>query len=203
MSDVQPTRLSDKLSGSIAKLYKIGGLGLVFIFIGVLTMIFAFIYPKSTFSIPLFVIGSLLVTTSFVLFVLIRLKALLPAKRTLLDNKETIDEIQDLAITLTKLTYNTQSYCFKNIDKIKGTVDSVIPIVKPFLGEKAQKVVLKIEDVSSGIVEYSEAIERVIADTKEALEKGDFKILSKYRNQVDDINKKLQLALKKTVVFIN
>ena len=198
MSDVQPTRLSDKLSGSIAKLYKIGGLGLVFIFIGVLIMIVAFLFPKENpFSIPLFVIGSLLVMASFVLFVLIRLKALLPAKRTLLDNKETIDEIQDLAITLTKLTYNTQSYCFKNIDKIKGTVDSVIPIVKPFLGEKAQKVVLKIEDVSSGIVEYSEAIERVIEDTKEALEKGDFKILSKYRNQVDDINKKLQLALKK------
>jgi hypothetical protein len=193
---MEPTKMSDKLADSLAKLYKIGGLGLVFIFIGVLTMIFAFFYPSNSLATPMFLIGSILIVISFLLFIIVQYNGPIKTKKVLKDNKETLDSLQDLSIKLTKLTYYAQSYCFKNIEKITSVVDSFSPLVKPFLGEKGQKIAIEIGTISKGIVEYSDATEKIVMDIKNALEKGDFKILKKYSDEINNLNNKFSLALK-------
>jgi hypothetical protein len=197
MNGIDSNKITDKLANSLTKLYKVGGLALVFIFIGILTMIFAFINPsKSSFATPMFIIGSGLIIASFFLFIIVQYHGPIKTRKLLRDNKETLDSLQNLSIELTKLIFNTQSYCYKNIEKIASAIDSLSPIVKPFLGENGLKIASKIEIISKGIVEYSDATEKVVMDIKNALENGDFKILEKYRNEINNLNSKLKLALK-------
>ncbi len=191
------TKISEQLTKSIERLYKVGGLGLVFIFIATLAMIFSFFNPNSDLSRPMFIIGSILLISSFVLFILVQYNGPIKTRRLLKENEQLLDEIQELSLNLTKLTYNTQAYCFKNVGKIKVIVDSVVPLVKPFIGDKGRVMVTKIEDISAGIVEFSLSSEKVILDIKKALEDGDFKILKSYKEQLTELNSRFQTALKK------
>jgi hypothetical protein len=199
MNNTEMTKFSSKFADSISKLYKIGGLGLVFIFIGTLTMIIGFLFPTRSFSIPMFALGGLLLIVSFVLFIIIQYNGPIKTRRLLKENEELLDSIQELSLRLIKLTYNLQSYCFKNIEKITTVIDSISPLVKPFLGDKAQKVVVKMESISKGIVEYSEETEKIISEVQTAIENGDFKKLKHYSDEITNLNDKIKTAIKENI----
>jgi hypothetical protein len=192
-----PIRFSDKLTESISKLYKIGGLGLVFIFLGFLSVLFSFFYPEGKLSLPLFVIGGILLVFSFLIFIIVQYKIPIKARGSLTKNKGIVDGVQDISIALTKLTYNTQAFCFKHIKEIQDIFKQLTPLVKPFLGEKGNSFVFKIESASGNIVEYAKSIEQMILEIQEALEKGDFSKFENYKIELEKLNTDIQKALKK------
>ncbi len=197
MAEIAPVKISDKLTDSITRLYKVGGLGLVFIFLGFLSMLLSFMDDNGRFSLPLFIIGSILLSISFLIFIVVQYRVPVKAQKTLAKHKDTIDKIQDISIALTKLTYNIQSYSFKHIEEIEETVNNLSPLIKPFIGEKGRIVVSKIENISQKIVEYADSTEKIILDIKEALEKGDLSKFEEYKLKLDELNTNIQNALKK------
>lgn len=197
MSEQDPVRFSEKIADSIAKLYKIGGFGLVFIFVAFIAMGIAFFYPEGDLSRWSFILGAIMMFASFVMFTIVQIKGLRPARNGINMNKETIDEVQDLSISLIDLTSKTQSYCFKHLEKIQFTIDKVLPVVKMIPGQKAKNFAIEVEDVSEGIVEYSEAIKKTIEEIKDALENGDFETVAVYTQKVRGLNEKLNEALKR------
>lgn len=189
------TKISKTFADNVDKLYKTGGLALVFVFIGLLLTIFSFIYTASKYSLPMFVIGSLLTLTSFILFSITQYMGPIKARKTLKESMETMDTLQELSIDLVNLTSNIQSYCFKNLNYIQATVNTALPLVKPFLGVKGQEIAIKIKNVSAGIVDIISKSEKVIRDIKKALKKNDFKVLKQYESDITDLNKQIKKAL--------
>jgi hypothetical protein len=181
---------------ALDRLYKTGGLALVFVFIGLLLTIYGFIFPQGRFSLPTFILGALLILTSFVLFSVVHYKGPIKTRKTLKMNAETLDTLQEISINLVGFTKDIQAYCFKNLDKISGTVNAALPIIKPFLGQKGQDIALKMENITTGIVDISTKTEKIILDIEKALKEGDFKVLKAYDKDIVSLNGVMKNALK-------
>ena len=190
------TKISEALSKPINDLFKTGGLGLVFIFIGLLLSIYSFIYSDSIFAPIMFSIGSFLILTSFVLFLVTQIKGPIRTQKTIEKSAETLDTLQEICIHLIYFTKDLRTYCFKNLDNISASVNASLPLIKPLLGKHGQKIALQIENISSGIVEISSNTEQVLQDLEKALKKSDFRVLKKYEKDIRYLNEQMKLALK-------
>ncbi len=198
MNNTEPyTKISDSIAISIEKIYRAGGLALVFVFIGLLLTVFSSIFKPSEYSLPIFIIGSILILTSFILFSITHYQGPIKSRRALKQSKETLDSLQEISLELVGFTSNVQSYCFKNLDNIQHTVDAALPLIKPFLGTKGKDITLKIENITSGIVDFSSKTEQVIRDIEKALKDNNFKILKEYESDITELNEQLKNALKK------
>ena len=107
-----------------------------------------------------------------------------------------MDSLQEISINLIGFTSELQAYCFKNLDQIKATVNSALPIIKPLLGSKGKDIALKIENISSGIVDISSKSEQVIRDIEKALKDNDYKVLKSYEKDLAQLNEQMKKALR-------
>lgn len=190
-------KFSDVLTASIEKLYRVGGLTLVFTFVGVILMVIGN-FSISGFAVWVFGVGALLTIACLCLFVYFQIQAPMKAKRTLKENKETMDTIQEIAIELTRATSQLQSLTFKHIKQVDKILDSAIPLLSVIPPLKAKLDALGISDTrdaSKIIVETSSSAEAIIHDVEEALVKADAKRLKKYSEELKQITQVLRDAL--------
>lgn len=190
------TKISETLASPIEKLFKAGGLALVFIFVGLLFSVYAFIYQQGKLAIPIFIVGSVLILISFVLFIITQYQGPIKTRKALKKSAETLDTLQETSIELVRLTSLAQSYSYKHIDKIKKTVDAALPLIKPFLGERGKGFVFEIEKLNAGIVDFSSKAEEVIRNVEKALVDSDFSVLKKYETDITGLNEQMKNALK-------
>ena len=83
-------KLSDMIANPLIKVYKAGELGLVFIFVGLLLIIFAQIRHESKYSLETFIMGIVLISCSFILFLYLQIKNLLTKASNIDKGKEVI-----------------------------------------------------------------------------------------------------------------
>jgi hypothetical protein len=190
-------RISDKLAEPISKLNRIVGIGLISIIIGFIFIFISYISYSSKFSVPIFIIGCILILCSSLIFLFIRVVVLSKAKRTLKENKVIIDDFQEISIELTRLTYYTQAYCYNKVDKIRNIADSFLILVKPFLGEKGNKLAAKVENISSETAVFESSTKQLVSDLMNSLENGDFEPMEKHKGKIISLSNKLKLELKK------
>jgi hypothetical protein len=188
-------KASKALSEPIEKLFKAGGLALVFVFIGLILTIYGFSFPQGRYSLPTFILGVLLIVASFILFSIVHYKGPMKTRKTLKQSAETLDTLQEISLNLIGFAKDLQAYSFKNLDKITNTVNASLPLIKPFLGQKGQDMTLKIGNISTGIVDISSKTEKIIRDVEKALKENDFIVLKAYEQDIKNLNELLKNAL--------
>lgn len=189
MNGSEVTRLSDSLTNSFTRLYRIGGLALVFVFIGTLTMLTGHLFPGALPG-PIFAIGALVTIVCLVFFLYTQVQGPLRAVKAIRDNEETIDALQDVSLELTRFAWAIQSFTFKHVQKINKAVQIIYPLVVdvPIIGPRVKELGLEdVRSVSELIVETTTGSEAVIRDVESALINSDFRVLKKYSKDIKSL----------------
>jgi len=175
----------------MVNLYRVGGLALVFTFVGVATMFYGHIY-ETPLSRRIFDVGALITLACLGLFVYAQLST--PVKETRRTRKERkmAEALEEITIELTKTTGTLQALAFKNI----GPTTKVLLAARPFLDSFPKYLFpSEIETVAKTIVELNDKIEGLITETRQAVVQKDAAKLRSYTRDVRDVNRMLKRAL--------
>ncbi|WMN59819.1 hypothetical protein NI389_16905 [Pseudoalteromonas xiamenensis] len=198
MPEQEITRFTDSLSLAIEKLYKTGGFALAFGFSGIVLILGANIFGHDH-AIWIIALGAILTFICLGFFLYTTLRGNKEITKSIKDNKEAVDAVQDISLQLTKLTNTAQAYSFKNIEKINKTLEIAIPQLKPvpFLGDKIEEYGLnKVGSISKLIVENSEKVENIVSDIEQALINADHRKLKTYSKDLADLVSSMKQQLK-------
>jgi hypothetical protein len=192
-------KLSDAIANPLIKVYKAGQLGLVFIFVGLLTIVLAQLNPKGQYNMALFILGTFLIFASFVLFLFLQLKNPLTKKSNIKKGKEVVDNLQELSINLTIMVEKLQSLAFKYLNQIDGFISAGLPILQkfPLVPDKIKSLGIKVQDIQTSVVNLAQTSESIIAEVHQALVTSDVKKFRKYAQEIERINDLIILNLKK------
>ena len=191
------TKFSDTLTDSLTSLYKVGGLVLVFIFIGVITMIFGNL-SSSAMSKWIFLVGAVITFCCLGLFMYGQLRGPVKAAKLLRDNKETLDAVQGIAIELTRTVSVLQSLTFKHMKEVDGILQNVMPIVStiPIIRSKMDALgISEVRNTSQIIVEASTRIETTVRDIEDALVNANSRKLQAYVADVAKLTREIKSVL--------
>ena len=202
--------LSESLSNPIIKSYKAGGLGLVFVFLGTLLLLLALYIGKGILCYLVAALGSLMILSVLYLFYFQDIKKLKDLNASIKNNRELIDTVQAAAIQMTDLAYDLQALAFKNADEIANTITTIRQNLKglkhvPLLsktpgfdkvsGLADNKYVLRAEDLSKSIVNFTTTAKEVIENVKTSLVESDPNPLKGYLKQISDLEGKTRELL--------
>ena len=194
-------RLSDSISRPLEKLFKVGGLGLVFIFVGFLAMLVGYSY-KTELSRWLFGVGASIVFSCLCLFLFAQIAGPIKAGRLLRENKQLIDSVQEMGIRLTESLGDVQSLMFKHYEH----VGRLLEIASPVLSELplfADTDFSNTHNVNKIIVEATQKSQAVIGDLRDALITCNISNLRKYTEDLKRIQASIKDALKKESAITN
>lgn len=186
MPDVEVTRFTDSFSEAVAKLYRVGGFALAFGFSGIIVMLGARMFAQE-YTLWLMLLGAALTFSCLAFFLYTTVRGNNEVKKSVANNKEAIDAVQDISIQLTRLTSAIQAYSFKNINQLNQVLGVAIPKLKavPFLGEKLTDYGLDdAHGISAAIVEKSDSIEKLIHEIENALVNADHKKLKEFSGEL-------------------
>lgn len=198
MPEQKITRFTDSLSSAVEKLYKAGGFALAFGFSGIVLILGAKIFGQE--QAPwIIALGAILTFICLGFFLYTTLRGNKEITKSIRDNKEAVDAVQDISLQLTKLTNTAQAYSFKNIEKINKTLEIAIPKLQaiPFLGDKIEEYGLnKVGSISKLIVENSEKVENLVSDIEQAIINADHKKLKTYSKDLANLVSSMKQQLK-------
>jgi len=186
MPETEITRFTDTLLTAFNKLYKVGGFALAFGFSGIVVMLGARIFGGE-YTLWLIILGAILTFSCLGFFLYTTVRGNSEVKKSIANNKEAIDAVQDISIQLTKLTGALQAYSFKNINKINQVLEVAVPQLKkiPFVADKLVEYgVNDLHGLSGVIVEKSDNIEKLIQEIEDALINADHKKLKTYSDEL-------------------
>lgn len=188
-------RFSDAVSTSLERLFKAGGLSLVFIFVGFATMIIGHFYI-SPLSVYIFGVGAFLSLSILTLFLYTQVRGATEARRIVKENKELLDSAQDIAIGLTNTISETQSLLFKHAEDIGRLLEIATPFLSqlPFLNNVNLAETLNVNNV---IVNVSGKSKDIVDDIHKALVNGDINGLKKYSDDLKKSANELRKSLGK------
>lgn len=186
-------KFSDVISASIERLFKAGGLALVFIFLGFAAMIFGHFY-SSNLSGYIFGIGALLSVSVLFLFLYTQFRGTVETRKIIRENKELLDATQEIAIGLTNTISETQSLLFKHAEDVGRILEISIPFLSqiPILNNTNLSETLNVNAV---IVATSGKSKEIIDDVHKALINGDVQELKKYSEDLKDSTEALKKSL--------
>jgi uncharacterized membrane protein YciS (DUF1049 family) len=189
------TRFSDVISVSIERLFKTGGLALVFIFVGFVAMIFGHFY-ESSLSSYIFGVGAFLNTVILGFFLYTQIQGTQKARKILKENKELLDTTQDIAIGLTNTISETQSLMFKHAEEIGRILELAVPFISqlPILNKVDLSETLNVNAV---IVSTTGRSKEIVDGAHTALIAGDVEELRKYSKDLKKTTEALKQALSK------
>src|SRR5262249_32827116 len=147
-------KISTNLADALVKLHRAGGLSLVFLFVGIGLVIFANI--GGTFQVLTLSVGVFLLVCSFAIFAFLHLKCPVKAIRTLRENQETIDSLQELGLELTAVANSAQAFALRYASEITAIVDTARPLLLliPGVGAKARDMHLdRVGDFTKLVIE--------------------------------------------------
>jgi len=172
-------------------MYRAGGLALVFIFVGLVSMFFGHIF-ENRLSGWMFGIGALITVACLCLFVFAQLSTPIKEARWTQKERAMAKALEEIAINLTKATGTLQSVAFKNIEQ----VNRIIRAVKPYWEYLPRDIVVSdVENAAAVIVELNTHIENLISATKLAVIQKDAKKLTTYSEEVKEVTRALRSAL--------
>jgi len=191
------TKFSADLALSFTKLYRAGGLALVFVFVGVITMLVGH-FHASGLSSWIFAIGAVVTLTSLGLFIYLQLIRPVQAIRVSRRDKEMTDAIEEIALEMTRTIAAIQALTFKYIERVNRILDAIIPLLSLIPGVNRKLDEAGISDARSTsrvIVDICTQIERIVLGTKQALINKDSKKLMSYSSALREATEELNKAL--------
>jgi ankyrin repeat protein len=187
----QQQGLTDALSRQIADMYRLGGLALVFIFVGVASMFYGHTH-KTALSGWIFAVGAVITLVCLGLFVYAQLSTPVKEARRTKKERAMAEALEEITLELAKATGAFQSLAFKHI----GQADAVLRAARPFLAYLPQDIVPSdTENVAKVIVELEDKIGNLIAVTRSAVVQRDAAQLTIYIQDVKDVTRMLKRAL--------
>ncbi len=183
--DVKP--LSDAIAGPIEKLYTIGGLQLVFMFVGTILMVLSAIWsiqPPAKYVV--LAIGALLVLTVMVIFFITNLMPLRDAQKTLKQQKQLIDTVQNISLETLSLADSLQTIAISHANHVAGLLQEYGPAIKqvPIIGKKLSDRIDTSENLAVDIVVALNEAHKTLTNVETAIRNADATHLKAY---VDDL----------------
>jgi hypothetical protein len=193
-------RLSEFLGKPLETLYKVGGLVLVFVFIGFFSMLVGYLY-ESHLSSWLFIIGASI--TFFCIALFGYGQVYIPAKgqQLIRENEDLIDTVQEVAINLTDTISALQSFMFKHSEQVA----TILETAAPFLANLPLVCALdfsRAQNVNRFIVETTERSREVVDDVRKALVTCDASKLKEYASELETLRASLRDALSRGVTTV-
>ena len=192
-------RFSESLANILTKLYKAGGLALVFVFVGLLTMIVAHV-QKGSLSPLLFAVGAVVILTCLGMFVYFQIKGPGRALALAHENKELLDSLQDVSLEATRAVGAVQAYAIKHIEKVDKVLRTLIPLVEGIPLLKSRLDALGLADAgktSKAIVDGIVGLEHLIAQLESALEQADASKFKAISRDLEALTRSVRQALAK------
>jgi hypothetical protein len=194
-------RLSESLGKPLESLYKAGGFALVFVFVGLLSMLIGYLH-RNDLSNWFFGIGVLITFFCVALFGFGQVYVPVKARRLIRENEELIDSIQEVAIKLTDTVSALQSLMFKHSEQISAVLESAAPVLAnlPLIGAIDFS---RAQNVNRFIVNSTEKSREVIHDVRNALVVCDIGKLKEYGMELENLRASLRDALSQEVITAN
>jgi hypothetical protein len=192
-----PKRFSESFAATLTKLYKVGGLALVFVFIGSLTMIVAHLHGGSL-SPWLFATGAVITLICLATFVYFQIKGPGRALALAHENKALLDSLQDVALESTRAVGAVQAYAFKHIEKVDQVLQALSPLLLsiPPLKKKLEELGLAdARNTSKAVVDSIVGLEHLITQLEEALEQADASKFKAISQDLEALTRNLRQAL--------
>jgi len=188
------TMLSEIISRPLEILFKVGGLTLVFIFIGSLSMLGGYLYNENYLSVWLFTTGASIVFVCLGLFSFSQLYGPIKARRLLKKNKELIDSVQDITIKLTESLSDIQALMFKHTEQVGRILETAAPLLHeiPLLSKVD---FYNAQNINRIIVDATDKSQKVINDVRQALITCKVEHLRQYSADLLRIKQSLKEAL--------
>jgi hypothetical protein len=189
------TRLSESISKPVERLFQVGGLVLVFVFLGFLLMIVGNLFDGNLSNWS-FVVGATVVFSCLCLFLFGQLYVPSKAKKIIKENKEMIDTVQDISIRMTESISEFQSLMFKHSEQVAIILETASPLLSqiPLVNRLD---FTKTQNINSLIINATENSRVIIDDVKEALITCNITNLKRYSKELESINFSFREALRK------
>jgi ABC-type multidrug transport system fused ATPase/permease subunit len=190
----QTVKFSDVLSGSLTRVYRAGGLALVFVFVGVVLMLVG----NTANSAAATWVGAALVIGILSLFIWASVKGPIRAQRAIRDSREAIDAIQSIAIELTRAISLLQALVFRYEEQVRPIVEAVTGLVQriPPLRERVgAERLANVNQLTKAVVQTSARAEELITEIERSLVRGDVKRLVGYGKDLNELTQVLREAL--------
>lgn len=200
--DVEPpiqNSFSKKFGQSLQKLNIAWGTGLAFSFIGLMLIVIANFNESSEYQAGAFWVGTILIVLSFLFFLFLQLKGTLKITNSFKENQDTINELQNISLNLTRMTKRAANYSIANSNNIKKLLDAVIPSLKRLglITEQNESQFSNSNKVIDAIINYSEDIEDTIKQLEKALIEGDSQKLQEFAKKTKELSSKVNLYVEK------
>lgn len=192
--------LSDAVFAPVNTAYRAGGLALAFLSLGSFEMLVAFFLPgNENVRYVLVITGFGLVAMVGIFFYSKQLSPLLKVRRSIRENKELIDAVQETAIELTKLTSDLQAFALVHARDVASALQEIRPVLKnvPFLKTFTDsKLMSQAETLSNTIIDYSERTETIVSDLRTAITESNPALLKGYLSDLQQFRAKVRANLK-------
>jgi hypothetical protein len=192
--------LSDAIFGPVTRAYKAGGLGLAFLGLGAFLMLVAFLLPdRGLLGYVIVGVGFMLVALTCLLFLFKDVLPLFRLRRSINENRELIDAVQAMALQVTEVASDLQSLAFKHASVVAAVMQEARPLLRrvPVVGRFADsETVVRVDSLSSAIVDYTTRAKGIIGDVEDALVKSDASRLRQYIMDLREVRSELTRLLR-------
>jgi hypothetical protein len=198
MNNRSINQLSRVLSDSLVQLYRVGGLVLALLFTGTIS-VFVGNFTGSYIATGL---GAIVILGCLFYFLFTHLVGPMDAARQIRKSRETIDAVQEIAISATDLIEAIRLLLFRYEGEIKGTARIVLPAVRripparALVGEeRLQGTQDFVDRLSVLISEFGSKGEQLIEEVKTALVTADGDKLRQYSIEVKELTREVEMRL--------
>jgi hypothetical protein len=195
LTEIDYSTASVRLAEALEKLYRAGGLALVFLFIGTVLVIFGNVAPGISHSGTTVGVGVLLLVGSFCIFAFLQLRGPGRAIRTLRENQATIDALQELSVELVGSTFAVQAFVLRYANEIADVTRVALPILKriPVVSGRVREWKLdQVPHLCERAIAVTTDAEVAIKELERALRNADFTLLKRYAGSLVSLKEQMR-----------
>lgn len=199
MVDHEVTRLSEALARPLERAYRLGGFGLTFLVLGATFLVASIAVPSEPLAYLVAAVGLLLIVVPCYFFYVKEIRPIKSAERTVRQNTELIDSVQETALEMTLAAHELQSLALANAREVEELLRLARPALSriPVLSKIAESPRFDRADWFAGrVVAATERSEEVIGDIQRALTEADATQLRKYLAELRAVRTDLKELLR-------
>jgi hypothetical protein len=181
-------KLSEVVTQAIERLFNLGGLALVLIFIGAMTMVAG--VTKNLM--PVFWAGFGLLFVALLTATVVGAAKRREVREKLRDNREIVDRLQLIALRATDVSLHLQSLLLVNAESVANTLVAAKPVLKLFGAESFANQ----ENLRGNIITALESARDLVNKVKAAIEASDPRPLQGYADELGKLNELVLVALR-------
>jgi hypothetical protein len=193
MTEIEPVapiqRLSDAMAAPLLKVYRAGGYGLTLLWLGAVFLMAANLVAGTFGKVVLSTVGAHAIAVPGYLFYVKEIRPVGLARQAVEGNRELIDEMQDVALSMSQIGLTMQALIYKHAASVdallttsRGQLRAIpIPAVKALAERPA---ISNAHSFATAVLATSERLESVLSALNEAITTSD---ATRLRQQLRDL----------------